>query len=87
MTKEYKRIIWALIFLVGIYLCMVSFMVISDYRAAHDSYHYSWEKTSEEMGVWVSAGTFLLMTLSVVIGYSCALGIMFQLIQYVKSKM
>lgn len=86
MNTEYKRIIYALLSLLGLYLCMVSFTAISDYRSEHDSYHYSWEKHSDEMGAWTGAGTFLLLILSALSCIGCVIGVAYNVCEYLKEK-
>lgn len=85
-----KNIIYALLFLAGLYISMVIFTAISDYRYEHSSYHHHsmFDKTPppEPMGAWTGAGTFLLMILSFLSCFGCTIGIMYSIYEYLKAK-
>lgn len=77
MKTEHKRIIYAVLFLLGLYFFMVSFTAIIDYRYEH---------SSEPLGAWTGAGTFLLLVLSFLSCFGCVGGIVYNIFEYLKSK-
>lgn len=86
MKTEHKKIIFILSFLLGLYFSMVCFTAIWDYRHEHDSYHYSWEKSTEEMGAWTGAGSFLLLIIFLLSCFGCVMGIVYNVFEYLKEK-
>ena len=88
MKTEYKRIIYAVLFLLGLYLCMVCFSAIWDYRVEHSSYHSMFDETPkpEPLNAWTGAGSFLLLILCMLSCFACAIGIVYNVYDYLKEK-
>lgn len=79
-----KRIIYILLLLIGVYLGMVCFTALWNFIA--DYHHYSYLEHEPERSAWISAGSFLLIILSFVGIIACALGIVWNVLQYLEEK-
>jgi hypothetical protein len=88
MKTEHKRIIYALLFLLGLYFAMVTFTALNDYRYEHSRYHSMFDESPqpEPLGAWAGAGTFLLMILSFLSCFGCVIGIAYNIFAYLKEK-